>query len=209
MILTIDENSQSFILRKMNLGEVTMPPNRPLPSAIQPAADPIQFQQMEVDYYMACPLFGMPHALECREKNINLIPVMRFYGVTMNENSVVCHVHGFLPYFYILAPAKFEADQCQDFQRALNNKIHNSVFDVKLHLKQNIYGFYGNQKAPFLKIILTNPKVMPAVKRILQSDFTFGDTPAQSYSIFESNLEFTLRFMIDLKVSRKAKNDVY
>lgn len=113
---------------------------------------------------------------------------------------------GFFPIFMFLHLQSSKKDNAEIFQRALNAKIHNSVFNVELQRKQNIYGFYGNQKALFLKITLFNPKMLPAVKRVLEGEFTFDDGPSQSYFAFESNLEFTLRLMIDLKVRFKFGN---
>jgi len=61
----------------------------------------------------------------------NGAPSIRLFGVTdvfdppmyhSNEkagNSVMCHVTGFLPYFYIPAPIGFQRTQLQPFQVAL------------------------------------------------------------------------------------------
>ena len=37
-----------------------------------------------------------------------LVAIMRIFGVTRNQNSVCCHVHGFAPYLYVTAPASFQ-----------------------------------------------------------------------------------------------------
>ena len=37
-----------------------------------------------------------------------IVPVIRLYGVTQEGHSVFTHVHGFVPYFYIPCPPKFE-----------------------------------------------------------------------------------------------------
>lgn len=34
--------------------------------------------------------------------------IMRIFGVTRNQNSVCCHVHGFAPYFYVTVPPSFQ-----------------------------------------------------------------------------------------------------
>jgi DNA polymerase delta subunit 1 len=177
-----------------------MPARRPLLSPISPDVDKIEFQQMEVDYYMGRPFPGMPYYDECKAKNLNNVPIMRFYGVTMEQNSVVCHVHGFFPYFYVHSGMDLEPTQLPSFEKVLNEKVQNGIFRVELQKKQTIYGFFGNQKANFLKIMPINPKSVPAVKRVLENEFKFDDNPAQYYSAFESNIEFILRFMIDLKV---------
>ena len=50
-------------------------------------------------------------------------PIVRFYGVTMEGNSVMCHVHGFLPYFYVLAPKNFKTEHCETFRSELNKVV--------------------------------------------------------------------------------------
>lgn len=47
---------------------------------------------------------------------IGPVPVMRVYGVTMDGNSVCCHVHGFTPYFYVNAPKRFNHTHIYDFK---------------------------------------------------------------------------------------------
>lgn len=44
------------------------------------------------------------------------VPIMRMYGVTMEGNSVCCHVHGFSPYFFASAPSDFKASNCKPFK---------------------------------------------------------------------------------------------
>lgn len=39
-----------------------------------------------------------------------IVPVIRMYGVTEQGHSVFTHIHGFVPYFYIPAPAGFEVE---------------------------------------------------------------------------------------------------
>ena len=46
-------------------------------------------------------------------------PVVRFYGVTAEGNSVLCHIHGFVPYFYLQAPPNFKEEDCEKFRDAL------------------------------------------------------------------------------------------
>jgi DNA polymerase delta subunit 1 len=44
------------------------------------------------------------------------VPIMRMYGVTMEGNSICCHVHGFSPYFFVSAPRNFADKDCYDFK---------------------------------------------------------------------------------------------
>lgn len=53
---------------------------------------------------------GMPGS------KVSPVPIIRMYGVTMDGNSVCCHVHGFTPYFYILAPEGFSEENLSEFK---------------------------------------------------------------------------------------------
>ena len=42
---------------------------------------------------------------------VGTVPVIRMYGVTAAGNSVLVHIHGFTPYFFVMpAPGMREAD---------------------------------------------------------------------------------------------------
>jgi DNA polymerase delta subunit 1 len=45
------------------------------------------------------------------------------YGITMEGNSVLCHIHGFVPYFFIPAPSNMKKDDCHAFKDALNRVV--------------------------------------------------------------------------------------
>ena len=51
-----------------------------------------------------------------------LTPVIRMYGVTMDGNSLLCHVHGFVPYFFVPAQS-FQQTHCAQFRDALNKAV--------------------------------------------------------------------------------------
>lgn len=44
------------------------------------------------------------------------VPIVRMFGVTMDGHSVLCNVHGFLPYYYIPAPSNFQQSDCSLFR---------------------------------------------------------------------------------------------
>ena len=39
------------------------------------------------------------------------VPIFRMTGVTKDGNSIMTHVHGFSPYFYVPAPEGFTAEK--------------------------------------------------------------------------------------------------
>ena len=55
------------------------------------------------------------------------VPIVQMYGVTMEGNSVLCHIHGFVPYFYVPAPHGFKHSHCSAFQNALNKAVLNDM----------------------------------------------------------------------------------
>nr|CAD7459495.1 unnamed protein product [Timema tahoe] len=95
--------------------------SRPAPPPLDPQRDPITFQQIDMDHYTGRARQGMPGA------QIGPVPVIRMYGVTMEGNSVCCHIHGFSPYFFVLAPDTFIDQHCKPFKDSLNRAVLNDM----------------------------------------------------------------------------------
>jgi len=117
----------------------------------------------------------------------------------------MCHVTGFQPYFYIPAPIGFQPHQLKPFTGALERTVSRGqqVIDhVEIALRENLWGYNGNQKTPFLKIVLTDPKNVARVRSAFeQGDVQFSDMFTNGPCLtFESNIQFLLRFMIDTDV---------
>lgn len=68
-------------------------------------------------FFTGTPVKGMPGLKD------GPCPVIRFYGITMEGNSVLCHVHGFLPFFYTPAPKNFDVDNCELFRSELDKVV--------------------------------------------------------------------------------------
>ena len=68
-------------------------------------------------------------------------------------------------------------------------------------MRENLWGYNGNQKTPFLKIVLNDPKMLARTRSIFeQGEFQFLDMIQGQTLTFESNIAFLLRFMIDTNV---------
>nr|BAO20830.1 DNA polymerase delta catalytic subunit [Branchinella kugenumaensis] len=176
--------------------------SRPKPPPLDIKHDPLVFQQIEIDHYIGQPLQGMPGAQS------GLVPIMRMFGVTMEGNSVCCHVHGFSPYFYIEAPPWFGPSECGRFKAALNrailadlrvfkDKFTDAVLAIELEQKESMYGFRGNKKINFVKITVAIPKMVAAAKRLLEQGKVEAPYDNHSYLAYESNIEFEIRYMVD------------
>uniref|UniRef100_A0A1B6CWL1 DNA polymerase n=1 Tax=Clastoptera arizonana TaxID=38151 RepID=A0A1B6CWL1_9HEMI len=180
--------------------------SRPFPPTLNPSKDKLTFQQLDIDNYIGDPLAGMPGS------QIGPVPIMRMFGVTMDGNSVCCHVHGFSPYFYVSAPDRFRESHCKPFKDALNNaviadlrgnkdKIQEAVLMVEMVQKINLYGYTGNEKSLFLKITVALPRLIAAAKRLLEKENVYPTFSEHCYKMYESNVDFDIRFMVDCHIT--------
>ncbi|XP_035674123.1 DNA polymerase delta catalytic subunit-like [Branchiostoma floridae] len=178
---------------------------RPPPPNLNPRTDSISFQQIDLDHYIGFPMDGMPGS------SVGPVPIVRMFGVTMEGNSVVCHVHGFSPYFYVPAKPEFKVEHCAQFRDALNKIVLNdmrsnkdnvkqAVLAVEMMEKENMYGFHGNQRLPFLRITVALPRLIAPAKRLLEQGFSCPGYGLHGYQSFESNVDFEIRFMVDTGV---------
>ncbi|GFT38521.1 DNA polymerase delta catalytic subunit [Nephila pilipes] len=178
---------------------------RPPPPEIKPSTDSVVFQQLDIDYYIGQAVPGMSGC------QTGLVPIMRVFGVSMEGNSILCHVHGFLPYFFVPAPQSFQQSDCAKFREILNgaiisdmksNKenIRDAVLAVEIVKKENIYGYNKDGKKPFLKITVLLPKFLPAAGRLLENGIRWNGSDMQTFPVFETNINFEIRFMVDTKI---------
>ncbi|XP_025087757.1 DNA polymerase delta catalytic subunit-like [Pomacea canaliculata] len=179
--------------------------SRPLLPHIDPKCDDIEFQQLDVDYYVGSPLSGMLGAMQ------GPVPIVRMYGITMEGNSIMVHIHGFAPYFFVPAQPGFKKEHCQQFKNALNSAVlrdmrsnkedvKEAVLAVDYLLKESIYGYHGNRKIPFLKITMAIPRLIAPAKRLLEQGFVCPGYAQHGFQTYESNIDFEIRFMVDTNV---------
>ncbi|XP_069047871.1 DNA polymerase delta catalytic subunit [Lepisosteus oculatus] len=178
---------------------------RPPAAPLDHRNTPLIFQQIDLDYYLGSPVAGMPGASQ------GSVPVIRVFGITDLGNSVCCHIHGFAPYFYIPAPAGFTSSHLGEFQKELNSVVLKdmrsnkdnlsvTVLAVDITRKESMYGYHGNRSSDFLRITMATPRLIAPAKRLLEQGFKFGNFSTQSYSAYEANIDFEIRFMVDADV---------
>ncbi|ORX48063.1 hypothetical protein DM01DRAFT_1377023 [Hesseltinella vesiculosa] len=157
---------------------------------LDPAKDPLVFQQIEIDEY-----------INYRTKR----PVIRFFGVTRNGNSVTCHVEDFLPYFYFAAPNGLKKADMPSVKQALSSALgdQNMISSVELVMKQSLYGYRGEAKSPFVKVTVFDPRSISKVKVKIEDGVMFPSLNRRysADTTYESNLAYVLRFMIDCHVT--------
>lgn len=69
-------------------------------------------------------------------------------------------------------------------------------------MKSSIYGYHGDQKSPYIRITVKDPRDISKCKSKVEDGVHVAglDRPCQANTTFESNLSYILRFMIDCKV---------
>ena len=154
-------------------------------------------------------------------------PIIRFYGVNQDGNSVCTHVHGFTPYGYFAIPENVVVakDQLETIRMELDEEMkstmrkstkdisqqYRNVLSVSiLENKQSIMG-YDNQHSKFLKIEVRMPTMIPPLKRLMDGIILTGVTRSVntwedsstsiSFPAFECNVPFVLRYMIDQDIT--------
>ena len=70
------------------------------------------FQQIEVDDSVGSSNLSF--------KSTEEQSLIRLFGVSKEGNSILCHVHGFYPYFYVPAPVGFTSSSIQPYLHTLD-----------------------------------------------------------------------------------------
>nr|XP_021189577.2 DNA polymerase delta catalytic subunit [Helicoverpa armigera] len=177
--------------------------SRPEPPILDPRKDKLIFQQLDIDHYNGQPMQGMPGS------QLAPVPIMRMYGITMDGNSVCCHVHGFTPYFYVTVPANFTESSCNDLKSSLNrailedmrsnkDSIKEAALEVRLVKARSLMYYQGDKDITFARVSVALPKLIAAGKRLIERTPTsFG---LMDPFFYESNIDFDIRFMVDTSV---------
>merc|ERR1740138_1246569 len=174
---------------------------RPTPTWT-PGDKPLLFMQVDIDYYTDAPQPRFWPGLGSETR----VPVLRMYGVTQEGNSVLAHIHGFLPYFYVPCPEGFQ--DCKIFgeslelhlaQAGIRDKVSQYVENVELVQRSSLMHFKQSEHSAFFKVTVAVPSLVSASRTIMERGFDLkenrGNFPA--CTSFETNIQFALRFMVD------------
>lgn len=134
-------------------------------------------------------------------------PTVRLFGVTEGGNSVMLHVRDFKHYLYVAAPTSFQPSDCPAFQSYLNAQVESyapAIHSVNLVMRMNIYRYQGNVESPYLKITVTDPKLIGRVRTAIETGkanwkglWQSGDGGILTFD----NIQYVPRFMVDCHVS--------
>lgn len=132
---------------------------------------------------------------------------VKLFGVTEHGHSVLLHVTDFLHYLYVAAPMSFSKNDCEPFKGYLETVMaqHSpAIFSVQLVLRENIYGFQGNTKSPYLKITVTDPRYISRLRTSIEGGSAnykgLWKAPEGGIMTFDS-IQYVLRFMIDTHIA--------
>lgn len=116
---------------------------------------------------------------------------------------MLLHVENFCHYLYCAAPSGFTPRDCEPFRNYLEQtfaQYQPTIKSVEMCMRENMFGFQGNQQAAYLKITVNDPKVINRLRSLIEQGganwqgrwkMTHG-----SILTFDS-IEFILRFMVD------------
>jgi len=164
---------------------------------------PLMFMQVDVDYYTDVPNPRYWPGLGSETR----VPVLRMYGVTEEGNSVLAHIHGFLPYFYVPCPEGFQ--DAEAFKQSLElelqqvadrrDKVSQCVMDVEVVPRSSLMFWQGDDHRPFFRVTLAIPSLVSTSRNVIERGFQLAGNrgafaPETSY---ETNIPFALRFMVD------------
>ncbi|KAG1886473.1 DNA-directed DNA polymerase [Suillus subluteus] len=95
----------------------------------------------------------------------------------------------------------FDESDINAFGDQLNKQVQdNFVRQTEIIKRRSLWGYRGDDWIPFMKLTISEPRNLPKI-RDDGASVGFETFPTgQPYSTFESNIAYTLRFMIDTKV---------
>ncbi|OAA58962.1 DNA polymerase delta catalytic subunit [Niveomyces insectorum RCEF 264] len=133
-------------------------------------------------------------------------PTVMLFGVTEQGNSVMLHVTDFRHYLYVAAPASFAPSDCQNFRTYLESQLalhQPGIYSVQMTMRESIFGFQNNTQNPFLKITVTDPKLISRVRSLIEKRNAnwkglWGQSKNQIMTY--DNLQYVMRFMVDFDI---------
>lgn len=159
-----------------------------LPANYNCLVETICFMQTDIDYYTGT-----------SPGSNQEVPILRIYGVTEEGHSVMAHVHQFVPYFWVDCPEGMDnTHYCNKLKEALNNhpQTRLTVESISIETKESIMFYTENGPTSFFKVNTFLPKSVAQLRTVIERGFQL-ESHAFSGQTYESNIPFTLRYMID------------
>ena len=104
------------------------------------------------------------------------------------------------------APVSFGKNDCDGYKAYLDTQLAQhqpAIHSVQMVLRENLFGFQGNQKSPYLKITVTDPKFINKLRTTIEGGLAnykgLWKGVDGGILTFDS-IQYVLRFMIDTGV---------
>lgn len=116
------------------------------------------------------------------------------------------HVTDFMHYLYVAAPINFAQQDCEMFKAYVETQMAShapAIQSVKLVMRENLFGFQGNQKSPYIKITVNDPKNINKLRSLVEGgscNYKGLWKGADGGILTFDNIQYVLRFMIDTSV---------
>lgn len=129
------------------------------------------------------------------------------FGVTREGNSILAHINGFEPYFFMQAPnnLNLELEGLRNFTKELNKvlsgvKVFRQMEPIERIVgcrKEGLRYYKGpDSKVDFLQVFCKQPAYVSSIRGWLRGGRCIEKIDLSDQT-FESNMPFALRFMID------------
>lgn len=139
--------------------------------------------------------------LDAEETIVDDNNMARFFGVTDAGNSILCHVYGFVHYFYAPVPRGFFKDDHLASFKSYLSQSYQGIKDVEIHLKESIWGFNNNSKSPYFKVFVNNSRNISKVRGGFErGEIQFNDLFPPSCITYD-NISYLLRLMVDCNIT--------
>ncbi|KAI9838201.1 MAG: DNA-directed DNA polymerase delta [Thelocarpon superellum] len=187
----LEKLTQDITGLKENNSEKDQQWARPNLDDFEPRRDSLCFQQIEVE-----------------EGNLSYgKTAIKLFGVTETGHSVLLHVTDFLHYLYVGAPTNFTPGDCDGFRKYLETQLaqHQPVLNsVQMVMRENLFGFQGNERHPYLKLTVNDPKSINKLRSLIENGGANWKGLWKGVDggllTFDS-LQYVLRFMVDTKIA--------
>ena len=166
--------------------------DRPPLGDFQPQRDNLCFQQ-----------------IDCEVAEWKGSTTIKLFGVSDAGHSICLHVTGFQHYLYIAAPVGFQPGDCGGFRIYLETMMAipgTAIASVAMLKRENLFGYQGNIKSPYLKITVSDPKYINKLRiKIEDGGVTYRGlwkmhSDGAGIRTFDI-ISYDLRFMIDTKIA--------
>lgn len=136
-----------------------------------------------------------------------LQPLVRTLTSSQTGHSILLHVTDFLHYLYVAAPINFQRQDVDGYKAFLETQLAQhepAIHSVQMVLRENLLMFQGNQKSPYLKITVTNPKYINKLRTSIEhgsANYKGLWKGVDGGILTFDNIQYLLRFMIDTGVT--------